>query len=215
MVGDAAATWDHRAARYGAQERLEHHAIDAALRIAAAEPGERLVDLATGTGLLLRRLAQSPNRPREAIGVDRSAEMLARVGALPQGWSTLRADATAVPLRDGHAAVVTSAYLLHLLDRDERRAVLTEARRLLAPHPAARLVVVTVWAGTDRAGARLTQHALRLLARARPGAWGGLHPLDPTADLVEAGFTPTHRAVLPRHGYPSLVVAATPAFPTS
>ena len=131
-----AATWDRLAPRYGAQERLELRAIDTALRLAAPGPGERLVDLGTGAGLLLRRLAALPERPGQAIGIDRSAGMLARVGTLPAGWSVLRGDARAVPLPDGHAAVVTCAYVLQLLREPERRAVLGEALRLLGGDPA-------------------------------------------------------------------------------
>lgn len=205
-------TWDRLAARYGVQEHLERHAIDAALRHAAPAAGERLVDLATGTGLLLRRLAAtSAELPGEAIGVDRSAAMLARAGPLPAGWTVVRADARATPLRSGCADVVTCAYLLHLLASGDRAAVLAEARRLLAPGPRARLVVVTVWADERRAGGRAVARLLRLAARARPAAWGGLRPLDPAPELAAAGFAVTRRAVLPRRGYPSLVLAATPA----
>lgn len=200
----AAGTWDRLAARYGAQEHWEYAAIDAALRVAAPRRDERLVDLATGTGLLLRRLADRPGgRPREAVGVDRSPRMLAAAGALPPGWAVLNADARAVPLPDGFADVVTCAYVLHLLAADERAELLAEARRLLAPRAAARLVVVTVW--SDRAAVR---GALRLLARGMRDAGAGLHPLDPTADLARAGFAPTRRVRVPRNGYPSLVLLA-------
>jgi ubiquinone/menaquinone biosynthesis C-methylase UbiE len=209
----AAATWDRLADRYGAQERHELAAIDAALALAAPQPADRLVDLATGTGLLLRRLAAAPVRPREAIGVDHSAGMLARVGELPAGWSTLAADARAVPLPDGSADVVTCAYLLQLLEPADRAAVLAEARRLLAGRAGlcsgsgsgSRLVVVTTWA--DR---RLTRAALDRLARARPETAGGMRPLDPAADLAAAGFETTQRVVLARGRYPSLVLAARP-----
>jgi len=201
----SAATWDRHAARYGRQERWETAAIDAALRIAAPQPHERLVDLATGTGLVLRRLAAAPEeaRPRQAIGVDRSAGMAATVGGLPPRWSVLEADARRVPLPDGCADVVTCAYLLHLLDAEARAAVLAEARRLLSPRASSRLVVVTVW--SPRPAVRA---ALGLLARARPAACAALSPLDPSADLAHAGFAPTRRAVLPRRGYPSLVLGA-------
>jgi len=203
----AAATWDRLADRYGAQERHELPAIDAALALAAPQPGERLVDLATGTGLLLRRLAAAAVRPREAIGLDHSAGMLARVGELPAGWSTLTADARAVPLPDGSADVVTCAYLLQLLEPADRAAVLAEARRLLTPGAggASRLVVVTTWAE-----GRLTRAALDRLARARPQTAGGMRPLDPTADLARAGFEMTRREVLARGRFPSLVLAAQP-----
>ena len=210
----AAATWDRLAGRYGAQERHELAAIDAALELAALQPEDRLVDLATGTGLLLRRLAAAAVRPREAIGVDRSAGMLARVGELPAGWSTLNADARAVPLPDGSADVVTCAYLLQLLEPAERAAVLAEARRLLAkrtgPGSDSRLVVVTTWADGDHLRGRITRAALDRLARARPQTAGGMRPLDPTADLARAGFATTRREVLARGRFPSLVLAARP-----
>ena len=205
----AAATWDRLAGRYGAQERHELPAIDAAIALAAAQPTDRLVDLATGTGLLLRRLARAPVRPREAIGVDRSAGMLAHVGELPAGWSTLNADARAVPLPDGSADVVTCAYLLQLLGHADRAAVLAEARRLLAG-PDSRLVVVTTWADGDDLRGRLTRAALERLAGARPATAGGMRPLDPSADLQRAGFETTGREVLARGRFPSLVLAARP-----
>ncbi|MDX6511022.1 MAG: hypothetical protein QOE36_526 [Gaiellaceae bacterium] len=207
----AADAWDRLAARYGAQERLETRAVDAALRLAVSAPAERLVDLATGTGLVLRRLAVMPARPRIAIGVDSSARMLARVGALPAGWSTSRADARRVPLPSAWADVVVCSYLLQLLEPAERAGVLAEARRLLRPAQTARLVTVTVWADESGARGRLLSRALSGAARARPAAWGGLRPLDPTRDLTAAGFAVTRRVVVPRRGYPSLVLAAGPA----
>lgn len=208
-----ASTWDRLAARYGAQEHLERHAIDAAVRLAAPAAGERLVDLGTGSGLVLRRLAATSggSLPDEAIGVDSSAAMLARVGPLPAGWSVVHADARATPLPDRCADVVTCAYLLHLLAPGARAAVLAEARRLLAPGPRARLVVVTVWLDEQRSAGRVVARVLSLVARARPATWGGLRPLDPAPDLAAAGFAVTGRAVLPRRGYPSLVLRAAPA----
>ena len=208
----AAATWDRLAARYGGQERHELAAIDAALALAAPQPTDRLVDLATGTGLLLRRLAAAPVRPREAIGIDRSPGMLARVGELPTGWSTLNADARAVPLPDGWADVVTCAYVLQLLEPADRAAVLAEARRLLAGRagPGSRLVVVTTWVDGDHLRGRLARAALDRLARARPASAGGMRPLDPSADLQAAGFETTAREVLARGRFPSLVLAAQP-----
>lgn len=204
----ATATWDRQAARYGTQERLETKALATAVRLASCRPDERLVDLGTGTGALLRRLAAAPVRPASAIGVDSSAAMLARAGHLPEGCSTLAADARAVPLADGSANVVTCAYLLHLLDPAERAAVLTEARRLLRGGPGARLVTVTVWADPRRPASRALGAALRLMARAFPERLGGLMPLDPTRDLEAAGFAVTRRVLLPRGGYPSLVLRA-------
>lgn len=204
----ATATWDAHAERYGAQERLETRAIAALLRLADPGPDDRLVDLGTGTGAVLRALAARPGRPEVAIGIDRSRRMLDRVGALPSSWRTVQADADCVPLPDGAADVVTCSYLLHLLGPDERARVLGEACRLLAPGPRSRLVITTVWADRATTGGRAVDGALRALARARPRAWGGLRPFNPVANLGAAGLAPTHRVVLPRGGYPSLVVRA-------
>ncbi len=205
------AAWDGRAARYPAQEWLEARAISAALRIADPGPEDRLVDLATGTGAVLRALARRPRRPATAVGVDHSTRMLSRVGPLPESWRTVQGDARHVPLPDGETDVVTCSYLLQLLAPDERGRVLRETRRLLGLTPRARLVVVTPWADRGTPGGRLVHGALRGLARARPGSWGGLMPLDPTAELEAAGMVPTHRILLPRGGYPSLVIRARPA----
>jgi len=204
----AACTWDEHATRYAGQERLEARAIEAALRLAEPRPQDRVVDLATGTGLVLRALAARDPRPGMATGVDRSAGMLAQVGRLPDEWRVIRGDARCVPLPDGAADVVTCCYLLHLLGLEDRGRVLREARRLLRSTPGSRLVIVTVWANPETVGGRLLSGVLPRLAAASPSRWGGLRPLDPTAELGPAGLVATHRVVLPRGGYPSLVVRA-------
>ena len=87
---DDVTIWDAQAARYGHQEGLERRAIDAAVRLADVRATDAVVDLATGTGIVLRSLAAAASPPRAAIGVDRSPGMLAQVGPLPPGWSTQR-----------------------------------------------------------------------------------------------------------------------------
>lgn len=204
MSAAAERTWDALAAGYGRQERLELRAIGRALDLAG--PATSWVDLATGTGLVLRELACRPDRPAQATGVDRAEQMLDRVGELPRGWSVVRADATAVPLADASADVVSVAFLLHLLTGSERAAVLAEAHRLLGPQ--GRLVTVTVWCDRRAPGGRLAHEAFTRLAAARPERFGGLHPLDPTGDLHSAGFDVGARVQVPRGGYPSLVLSS-------
>lgn len=210
-AANSEATWDAHSARYVSQERFEASAIAAALRLAEPGPGDRLVDLATGTGAVLRALAQRRPRPATAVGVDRSANMLSRVGALPEDWRTVQGDAGRVPLPSGETDVVICSYLLHLLTPDERQTALAEVLRLLGSTPGGRLVVVTPWADRSRPRGRAMHAALLCLARARPAAWGGLMPLDPTPDLERARLVPTDRVQLPRGGYPSLVIRARPA----
>lgn len=207
-LAGAPATWDRLAARYGAQERFEARALAALVALADPGPGDLVVDLGTGTGAVLRALANQPDRPREAVGVDRSRAMLGQVRDLPAHWRTIHADAAAVPLPDGVAGVVTCSYVLHLLAPPERARVLAEARRLLAPEPGSRLVLSTVWTDPATPGGRALAVVLRSLARARPRDWGGLCPLDPRPELAAAGLAASHTMVLKRGGYPSLIVAA-------
>lgn len=202
------AVWDAQADRYGRQEGLERRAIATALRVADARPDDRVVDLATGTGIVLRALARIPAPPRAVTGFDRSAGMLARARPLPAGWSTGVADAAAVPLPDGSADLVVCSYLLQLLPRAERLAVLIEARRLLRSADESRLVVVTPWLDRRRLAGRVVHHAFTCAARARPASWGGLMPLDPTPELEAAGLRCERRVQLSRGGYPSLVLRA-------
>jgi ubiquinone/menaquinone biosynthesis C-methylase UbiE len=175
------ASWDRLAAVYPRQVRWERAALEAAADLAAIDGSETLVDLGTGTGALLAELARRHPRPRVAIGFDRSAAMLARVPALPDSWRVERASVDALPLAAASAEVITAAYLLHLLDEDERGAALAEARRVLAP--GGRIVCVTP---------------------TRP--WW-LKPLDTRPPLQSAGFTLV-RARTVRRGYPSLCVLA-------
>ncbi len=201
-AADDPATWDANAAAYARQEHLEARAVDALLRLAAPAPDDRLLDVGTGTGLVLRTLAaRAGPGPRSVLGVDRSPGMLARVGPLPHGWELRRGDATALPVADGSVDLVTCAYLLHLVSRSDLAAALRDIRRVLAP--GGRAVVVVPWSPRPAVRAVLDRAAATFPARL-----GGVRCLDPEPALRSAGLTPARRLVLPRGGYPSVVVLA-------
>lgn len=101
--------WDVVAPVYDLQLALERPAIETALELAEPRSTDRLLDLATGTGGVLRVLAERIPRPTGAIGVDASAAMLARVPTLPCGWRLVRADARALPFPGARFDVVTCA----------------------------------------------------------------------------------------------------------
>jgi ubiquinone/menaquinone biosynthesis C-methylase UbiE len=201
-----AGAWDRAARWYDLQAALEGRALDAALELASPETADRLLDVATGTGALLRRLATRPVLPGRVVGVDASRAMLARAPELPAGWQLVVADATRLPFAQGSFDVLTAVYLLHLLDQPARAAVLSEAARVLAD--GGRLVVVTVTAPpSSAAGALLT--GLAAWARRGSGIIAGLCPLDPRPELRAAGFG-VLRTRRTTRGYPSLVVLAQP-----
>ncbi len=165
---------------------------------------EAVLDLGTGTGIVLRELARSAQPPGTAVGVDRSAEMLARVPDLPAAWRLLEADAASLPFDDDSFDVVTASYLLHLLDREERARVIAEAIRVLAP--GGRLGTVTVAPPAGGISSFATW-PIRALARRSHGVLAGLRPLDPGPEFLAAGLRPV-RGRRVSAGYPSLCVVA-------
>jgi ubiquinone/menaquinone biosynthesis C-methylase UbiE len=182
---------------YDWQLPLERAALETAAELAAPGESERLLDVATGTGGLLRELSRRCARPAEVVGIDRSGSMLAVAAAhgLPAGWQLLSGDAGRLPFPDRRFDVVTACYLLHLLDRECRARTIAEIARVL--REGARVVTVTLESRRPVARAALTRLPRR----------SGLHPLDPRDELRAAGFEPL-RARFVRNGWPSLCVLA-------
>jgi len=114
----------------------------AALAAAALRPGDRVLDVATGTGKLALGAARVVGAGGEVVGVDASARMLARARARRAGarvrW--MEADAMAMPVDDRYFDVVTVGFgLRNLPDID---AAVREMARVL--RPGGRLVVLEI-----------------------------------------------------------------------
>ena len=182
---------------YDRQLPLERAALATAVELAAPSESERLLDVATGTGGLLRELARRRARPAEVVGIDRSTSMLAVAAThgLPARWRLLAGDARRLPFPDRRFDVVTACYLLHLLDQECRARTIAEITRVLREN--ARVVTVTV--ESRRPAARAVLKRLPRLS--------GLRPLDPSDELRAAGLEP-RRARYVRDGWPSLCVLA-------
>jgi SAM-dependent methyltransferase len=89
--------------------------LDRIVALAAEHGGERLVDVGTGVGHTLRRLAPSF---RTAIGIDATREMLnagrgVLEGAAVDSALLVQADATALPMKSGSVDVATSRLAAH------------------------------------------------------------------------------------------------------
>ena len=135
--------WDSIRSLHVPEARVER-AIEEAL---GSAPLGRLIDIGTGTGRMIELLGP---RADEAIGIDRSYEMLrvARVKldrANIAGASLRQGDMYALPLADGIAGTVILHQVLHYAQAPA--AAIAEAARILAP--GGRLLVVD-FASHDR-----------------------------------------------------------------
>jgi len=118
------------------------------LDLAAVEPGERVLDVACGTGIVARRAAARVGAGGVVAGSDVNEGMLEVAAAtaidLPVRIEWHRADATALPLPDGAFDVVCCQQGLQFVP--DPPLALREARRVLTP--GGRLALA-VWRSID------------------------------------------------------------------
>jgi demethylmenaquinone methyltransferase/2-methoxy-6-polyprenyl-1,4-benzoquinol methylase len=120
-----------RVLSYGQDRRWKQRLIE----LAVLTPGDRVLDLACGTGDIL--FAAAP-RVNQAVGLDITHRMLvlarARNGRLTPtaaGRGLIQGDMMALPFADAHFTVVTTGYGLRNVPDLER--AIDEIRRVLAP----------------------------------------------------------------------------------
>jgi len=147
----AAADWTARANRAEDYERYLVPAYfgpfaEALVAFAAPWPGERVLDVACGTGALTRRLAQRIGQSGHVTGLDVNADMLAVARGLLHApnvdWR--EASALAMPFADGTFDLVTCQQGLQSFP--DRAAAMAEMRRVL--RPGGRLALAC-WRSTD------------------------------------------------------------------
>lgn len=130
------------------------------VRHARLAPGERVLDIGTGTGGFALEAAKAVGPKGEVIGVDPSPEMIgrARAKAGRRRNVTFRTAAIeALPFPDAGFDVVSLSLVLHQLPSDAFHAGMVEVRRVL--RPGGRLFAVDI-GGPQRPGRR-TSHAPR------------------------------------------------------
>ena len=130
--------WDHLAPLYDRIMRKDARAYEEMYGlIRTSIAGLRVLEVATGTGLIARHVADAS---RTMIATDYSEQMLqqARKAPCPSRLTWMTADATALPFSDGSfdAVIITNA--LHIMSDpdqvlEELRRVLTADGLLIAP----------------------------------------------------------------------------------
>lgn len=190
---ETAATFDEAAATrlrrtYGTPTVVEQRRRTRA-RL-AAQPGEKLLDLGCGPGLLAVELAEEVGPEGAVIALDPSAPMRAvtedevRRRDLADRVLVTDGDATALPLERGE---LDGAVVIQVLEHvGDVAAALTELHRVL--RPGGRLVVVDtdwrscVWHAAD------PERAERVIAAWRSHYAHPQLPVELEAALVRAGF---------------------------
>jgi len=129
-------------------ERSEEPVRLAGLVLLNPQPGERVLEVGSGTGHSLARIAEAVGPAGRAYGIDLSPGMLDVARQRMQDAEVLDrvallvGDGTALPFADGSIDAAFMSFTLELFDTDEIPLVLGECLRVL--RPGGRIVVVAV-----------------------------------------------------------------------
>lgn len=135
-------------------------------------PGQRVLDVATGTGMVAFEVAR---RGAEVVGLDQSEAMLGRARARSAGSSGrvtfVQGEAERLPFGDGEFDALTFTYLLRYVD--DPAATMRELARVVRPGGRIGMLEFGVPSSAVlRAGWRVhTRVGLPLLGRAVSPAW--------------------------------------------
>jgi demethylmenaquinone methyltransferase/2-methoxy-6-polyprenyl-1,4-benzoquinol methylase len=205
MTRDLAKTYSRLAFLYDLWTSItETKSLRAALLSAAIRDGESVLEVAVGTGIILREvLLRNPSGRN--VGIDHTAAMLRRARRKAERTGvpfTLEVgDARNMRFDDRSFDVVLSANMLGLLRKSDIERVLGEMQRVL--RPGGRIVLVTM-TRPDQPLSRLIYH----VGAKWLGGWSDVQ-LEPF--VRSTGFQEVKREVVIQFGIPSeLLIARRP-----
>jgi ubiquinone/menaquinone biosynthesis C-methylase UbiE len=199
--------YDYLAAVYPASTFFFHSkAHKCALEFSGIRDGMRVLEVATGSGEMFRRLVRA-NQAGETVGLDLSPNMAARTQRharrkFPQAATMCQAvDARHMPFRDESFDAVVCCYLLELLSTEDIIIALREFRRVLKRRGTFTLVCI----GQNAGG---FNRAYKVCGRLAPAFWGR-QVEERVPQLIESVHMKVVRDKVLRQGfYPSRVLSA-------
>ena len=199
--------YDRLAPVYGISTKLFHsRAHRQALEISGICDGMRVLEVATGSGEMFRRLVRA-NRGGATLGVDLSPNMASRTQSrvqreFPESQTLCQAvDARHMPFRDATFDAVFYCYLLELLASEDIARTIGEFHRVLRGR--GQLVLVLI--GQNKAA---FNSVYRVCGKLAPAFWGR-QVEQRVPELVEASdFRIERDATVRQIFYPSRVLVA-------
>ncbi|MFB3830140.1 MAG: class I SAM-dependent methyltransferase [Bryobacteraceae bacterium] len=177
-----------------------------AVECADIRDGMRVLEVATGSGEMFRRLVHA-NPGGATVGVDLSPRMAARTQdrarrEFPASSAHCQAvDARRMPFRDGAFDAVVCCYLLELLSADDIVRTLGEFRRVLAE--SGRLALIMI--GQNTAG---FNRMYKVAGRIAPAFWGRQVERGMAEVIRAADFRILTDEAVQQWFYPSRVLVA-------
>ena len=199
--------YDRLAAVYPVSTMLFHsRAHRCALEMSGLKDGMKVLEVATGSGEMFRRLVRA-NRGGSTLGIDLSPNMAARTQhsarrRFPEARAHCQAvDARYMPFRTESFDAIFCCYLLELLSNDDIVSTLHEFRRILRNHGTLTLVLI----GQN---GEMFNAAYKLVGKIAPAFWGR-QVEQRVPQLIEAvRFELLHDRMLRQIFYPSRVLVA-------
>ena len=199
--------YDRMSRVYGLTSSVLHsRAHQQALDNSGVRDGMRILEVATGSGEMLRRLVRA-NQNGMTLGIDLAPNMASLAQRKIRRRFPLSAaqchavDARSMPFRDGSFDVVVCCYLLELLSSEDIVRTVDEFHRVLRSR--GRLVLVMI--GQDTAA---FNSLYRVLGKLAPAFWGR-QVEERVSDLIAArDFRIVSEQVVRQGFYPSRVLVA-------
>lgn len=198
--------YDLLASVYPVSTALFHsRAHRCALEISGLRDGMLILEVATGSGEMFRRLVRA-NRSGSTVGVDFAPKMAARTQRavrrkIPYSSAHCQAvDARQLPFRSETFDALFCCYLFELLPDHQIPIALGEFRRVLRQDGRLTLVLISQ--------SRMFNAVYGLLGKLAPAFWGH-HVEQSFPNLIEAAnFRFLHHRIVRQNFYPSHVLVA-------
>lgn len=176
----------------------------AALEMAGVQDGMQVLEVATGSGEMFRRLVRT-NSSGRTYGIDLSPKMAARTHRhvrqdFPQARSHCHAvDARYLPFRDESFDAVFCCYLLELLAHNDILLTLREIHRVLKPKGSLSLIVI------GQTNSQFFNSLYEVAGSLVPAFWGRQIQAEGEELLRATGFRIVGERPVKQNGYPSRV----------